>query len=204
MIEQLTLEYLQALAEPFPVECIEWKPGATNKDKSRALALAYVDSRYYQDRLNTVLGPAWGDSYQVQVMGQKVAVVATLTLAGVTRSDVGEENASDPNALTTAKAQAFKRACVAFGLGAHLYRLPRNWVAYDGQRKRFTDAALAELRHSLPGQQQAPSGLAYGNGVPLNGNPAERQAYRRYLDEVGKPPKDVESLRSWYAALAES
>jgi len=155
---ELTHETMAALAQPFPAEAIQWKPGATSGDKTRALALAYVDLRHYIDRLNEVAGPDWSDEYQVQDGGK--VVVCRLTVCGVTRSDVGEAPPNDENTATTALAQAFKRACVKFGLGAYLYRLPRLWVEYDPQKRRFTDGALARLQHAV----------SNGNGAGGNGN----------------------------------
>ncbi|MBN1660248.1 MAG: hypothetical protein JXA93_17755 [Anaerolineae bacterium] len=149
MQTRLTQQMMGALAEPFPPEAIQWKPGATNKDKTRGLALAYVDLRHYIDRLNEVAGGDWSDDYEVQEGGK--VVVCRLTIAGVTRSDVGEAPANDENTATTALAQAFKRACVKFGLGAFLYRLPRTWVEYDVQRKCFTKGALAQLYRAVAG-----------------------------------------------------
>lgn len=55
MDTQLTPEIITALVEPFPGQHIEWKPQATTKDKSRALAAAYVDPRRYQERLDKVV-----------------------------------------------------------------------------------------------------------------------------------------------------
>ena len=158
----LTLETMGALAEPFPTDAVQWKPGATNRDKTRGLALAYVDLRHYIDRLNEVAGPEWSDEYVVQEGGK--VVICTLTIAGVTRSDVGEAPPNDENTATTALAQAFKRACVKFGLGAYLYRLPRTWVEYDAQKKRFTDRALAQLQHAITSTQSTPSQLTVPSG----------------------------------------
>ena len=199
---ELTKEMMEGLAQPFPAEAIQWKPGATAKNQTRALALAYVDSRYYQDRLNEVVGPGWSDDHAVQLMGQKVVVVCTLNLCGVVRTDVGECELADPNAATTAKAQAFKRACAAFGLGAYLYRLPRMWVEYNAQHKRFSDAALARLQQvvSSGNRSQPPDDECYGDGSPLNGNAIEREAYYAYIEVTGIPPEDVSALRQWYAA----
>ncbi len=42
---------LEQLKAPFPIVAHYWKPGATTKDKKRALGLTYVDSRQYQTRL---------------------------------------------------------------------------------------------------------------------------------------------------------
>lgn len=149
MEPQLTREMMQALSQPFPAEAIQWKPGATNPDKTRGLALAYVDLRHYIDRLNEVAGPDWSDDYEVQEGGK--VVVCRLTLAGVTRSDVGEAAPNEENTATSALAQAFKRACVKFGLGAYLYRLPRTWVEYDAKRKCFTGTAIARLQQAVGG-----------------------------------------------------
>ena len=169
---KLTSEMMEALAQPFPAEAVAWKPGSTTKDKSRGLALAYVDSRHYQDRLNAICGPDWTDAYEVTSMGTKVVVVCQLTLCGTTRSDVGECDLSDPNAVTMAKAQSFKRSATAFGLGAYLYRLPRQWVEYDARRKRFTDSALAQLQ-SVVGGHGTPAKPTGGNRsqppAPTNG-----------------------------------
>jgi hypothetical protein len=56
---ELTKEMMEALAQPFPAEAIQWKPGATNRDKTRGLALAYADLRHSIDRLNEVAGSPW-------------------------------------------------------------------------------------------------------------------------------------------------
>lgn len=99
MEPRLTMEMMQALALPFEPEAIRWKPAATNADKTRALALPYVDSRWYLDRLDAVAGPDWSDDYKVQPSG--TVVLCRLTIAGVTRADVGEAEAGDQNTATS-------------------------------------------------------------------------------------------------------
>lgn len=139
-------QILDALQEPFPSDEVEFKPGATNKEKTKALALAYVDSRPYIQRLNQV-SPDWHDEYQITTLGDRVVVLCRLTIAGVTRTGDGECLLSggdegervEPNAVTTASAQAFKRACVKFGLGAYLYALPQVWCDYDAQKRKIVN-----------------------------------------------------------------
>jgi len=139
-------QILEALQEPFPSDEVEFKPGATNREKTKALALAYVDSRPYIQRLNQV-SPDWQDEYQVTTLGDRVVVVCRLTVAGITRTGDGECLLSggdegervEPNAVTTASAQAFKRACVKFGLGAYLYALPQVWCDYDAQKRKIVN-----------------------------------------------------------------
>jgi len=137
-------QILEALSEPFPSHEVEFKPGATNREKTKALALAYVDSRPYIQRLNLVC-PDWNDEYQVMMLPDRVVVLCRLTIAGVTRTGDGEcllnggeeGERAEPNAVTTASAQAFKRACVKFGLGAYLYALPQVWCDYDQAKRKI-------------------------------------------------------------------
>jgi hypothetical protein len=126
--QQLSLEAVfAALCAPFSPEVVELKPGAISEEKKRALALAYVDARHYQARLDAVVG---SDGWQVtyRPWGER-AVICGLSILGVTREDVGEAEKGDPNQATSAAMQAFKRACAAFGLGRYLYTdLPQLWV----------------------------------------------------------------------------
>src|SRR5271157_5205888 len=152
-------QILEALGEPFDPELIYWKPQATSKDKTKAVAAAYADPRAYSDRLNEVIGPdKWSTHYEVTTIAPiagpdpkdwknkftykgKVLVVATLTIEGVGHnSGTGESDAVDENAITSAEAQAFKRAATRFGLGRYLYDLPKNqWVPYDDSSRRITE-----------------------------------------------------------------
>ena len=142
----MTINY-PALVRPFPPDEIELRAGATSKDKTRALALAYADPRTYQDRLDEVVGiEQWSDDYvPVPTTASTVALLCRLTIAGVTKCDIGESPASDPNAWTVAAAQAFKRACAKFGIGRYLYHLPQVWLPYDERTKQITEQQQAVL-----------------------------------------------------------
>ena len=129
------------LARPFEIWQIELKPGALTSEKDRALALPYVDLRAYQDRLDEVVGIE-GWSVEYRQIGNS-AMVCRLTVLGHTREDVGEPSEDGGNPATEALAQAFKRACSAFGLGRYLYILPRLWADYDPRKKQFVDASKA-------------------------------------------------------------
>ena len=198
---RLTAEMMRSLGEPFTAEAVQWKPQVTNKDRTRALAVPYVDVRSYVDRLNEVVGADWSDDYEVVEAG--AVVLCRLTVGGVTRSDIGEADPEDQNTATSALAQAFKRACVKFGLGAYLYRMPRRWEEYDAQTRRFSDAALVRLRQLAGGSGSAREGRRprYGDGSPVGDNPAELQSYRAYLQATGKAPDSVQALREWATKL---
>lgn len=162
--EKKIQDILEKLQEPFDPDEIYWKPQATNSAKDKAIAAAYADPRAYQDRLNETVGPhRWSCHYEVSTIAPatdnyrgpdgkldwknkflykgKVMVVATVTIEGVGQnSGTGESDAVDENAITSAEAQAFKRAASRFGLGRYLYDLPKGqWVPYDDKSKRITE-----------------------------------------------------------------
>jgi hypothetical protein len=149
--QRLTLNDVHGkLCKPFARALVELKPGATTQDKTRALSMPFVDSRAYQTRLDRVVGPE-GWSVEYRPLSDR-AVLCRLTILGVTREDVGECNASDENAATSAVAQSFKRACSAFGLGRYLYSLPQIWAPYDAQKRQIVDVSgvVEQMYAKLP------------------------------------------------------
>jgi len=137
--EMFEKQVLDDLALPFGAAAIEWKCGARNREKTRGIALAYVDSRDYITRLNEVFGLGWEDTYTFTVAGNRLLCVCMLKVhlsdgQTITRTGDGECDLSDDNATTVASAQAFKRSCVKFGLGAFLYSIPQQWVALENER----------------------------------------------------------------------
>jgi hypothetical protein len=63
-------------------------------------------------------------------------VTCTVTIAGIgSHSGSGEEWADDQNAMTSAEAQAFKRACSCFGLGRYFYSFAEMWVELDEHKQ---------------------------------------------------------------------
>jgi len=144
---------LEQLSFPFPAKALQWRVGPCNRDKTRGVALAYVDSRDYIERLNAVLGLGWEDAYTFTVVGTRIVCKCELRLhlkggQSIVRTGDGDCELSDPNATTVASAQAFKRACVKFGLGAYLYALPLEWVALEGDK-------------NIPSEVQISLGAAY-------------------------------------------
>jgi hypothetical protein len=168
------------LNEPFDPADIKWKPQTVNYSKKTAMAIAHADPRAYTDRLNEVLGPdGWSQEFTFTVTpfvkfikgkkayketpatedktvaGNKVLCICRLTIPSVgTHSSTGDCDASDENAATSAEAQAFKRACVQFGLGRYLYDLPKITVPFDydkggfiaGQEPQLPDWAIPVTR----------------------------------------------------------
>lgn len=138
------------LAEPFDPSEIKWRVTHTTRDGSRGAVIAFADPRAYSDRLNHVFTPSgWTRTYEVNTVSSvtrmkkdkliqtgKVLVTCTVTIAGLgTHADSGEEWADEENAMTSAQAQAFKRACICFGLGRYLYKFAEMWVPLNEYRQ---------------------------------------------------------------------
>ena len=167
----------RGLAYPFEPPEIEWLALATYERDGNYFAKggAYADLRAYQRRLDEVCGRNW--TVRIKPLptppAGNIAVVASVTIYGRTLDDVGEADAKDPNAWTSAVAQAIKRACSAHEVGRYLYAQDAPWVPYDKQRKQITKEGLATLNKDYltwymqvtgqkkPGerqQQQTPTG----------------------------------------------
>lgn len=129
----------QALAAPFDLSEVKFKPQAVKGN--RALALAYVDVRAIMDRLDNVLGVEnWQDRYQL-LPDNSVMCRLRLRIGDrwITKSDVGgpSEQPDGGDRLKAAFSDALKRAAVKFGIGRYLYRLPQTWADYDPQKRQF-------------------------------------------------------------------
>jgi len=128
-----------ALARPFDLTEVKFKPQTVKNN--RALALAYVDARVIQDRLDDVLGvEGWQDEYQLLPDGS-VSCRLRLKLGPrwITKMDVGSpsEQPDGGDRLKAAFSDALKRAAVKFGIGRYLYRLPAMWGDYAPIKKIF-------------------------------------------------------------------
>src|SRR5262245_29923246 len=125
-VELLTRE----LSAPFDSKEVKFKPAVVTGN--RALALAYVDARVIQDRLDDVLGvTGWQDEYECLADGSVVCRLhLRLGTEWITKMDVGgpSEQPDEGDRRKAAFSDALKRAAVKFGVGRYLYRLPAQWV----------------------------------------------------------------------------
>jgi len=134
------LAIAEALSAPFEAKDIKFKPQMVRNN--RALAMAYIDARLIQDRLDGVLGVEnWQDNYEILADG---SVICRLKLKfgnrWITKTDVGSpsEQPDSGDRLKAAFSDALKRAAVKFGIGRYLYRLPPQWVDYDPEKKQLS------------------------------------------------------------------
>lgn len=124
------------LGAPFPPSQVSWRVGATSSDKSSGLALAYIDSRDVQERLDAVCGPGgWQDSYPHA--GQKTVCSIAIKIGDewITKSDGAGD--TDVEQEKGALSDAFKRAAVKWGVGRYLYGLGNTWAAIEPAGRSF-------------------------------------------------------------------
>jgi hypothetical protein len=195
---------MEALSAPFDLQEVRFKPAVISGN--RALALAYVDARAIQDRLDDVLGVlGWQDNYKCLEDG---SVVCRLRLRigneWVTKVDVGSpsDQGDAGDRRKAAFSDALKRAAVKFGIGRYLYRLPSQWVDYDSHKKQIvqppklpafaqpkkvaeTPPAKVEPKKNTAAEKDAPETFqlkkavahAAPANVPSNGLELQRRLY---------------------------
>ncbi len=181
----------RALAEPFNLTEVRFKPAVVSGN--RAMALAYVDARVIQDRLDAVLGvEGWQDEYECLSDG---SVLCRLRLRlgedWVTKMDVGgpSEQPDGGDRMKAAFSDALKRAAVKFGIGRYLYRLPAQWVDYDSQRKQFARTPTLPA-FALPQKPAAPKPVApKALPAPANETSSEPAPAKEAAAQLAEPKK---------------
>jgi hypothetical protein len=157
----------QALAAPFNPKAVKFKPAVVSGN--RAMAMAFVDARTVQDRLDEVVGvEGWQDDYEVLADGSVVCrLQVCLNGFWLTKVDVGSpsEQPDDGDKRKAAFSDALKRAAVKFGVGRYLYRLPAQWVDFDPKKKQFVKTP------TLPAfaQPARPKAQVVLHSLPANG-----------------------------------
>lgn len=170
-------DLLKALAAPFDPARISWRVGSTTKDKAKGMALAYIDSRDVQDRLDAVCGiGGWQCRYPhaekktVCDIGVKVGDEWVWKADGAGDSDVEAEKG--------ALSDAFKRAAVKWGIGRYLYDLESPWVALapKGSSYVIAEHEFARLQKLLPGSKAVVAKVEPLPDVDKQKNPPGRSA----------------------------
>ncbi len=177
---------MKALAAPFDLTEVKFKPAVVSGN--RALALAYVDARVIQDRLDEVLGvTGWQDDYECLPDGSVVCRLR-IRVGGewLTKVDVGgpSEQPDEGDRRKAAFSDALKRAAVKFGVGRYLYRLPSQWVDYDPQRRQFARTPLLP-DYALPARARAERAEPAPAPQPAKKAPAPKPAAAKSIKMTG-------------------
>jgi hypothetical protein len=134
---------IKDLHRPFDPENVSWRIGSITKDKTRGLALAYLDARDVMERLDEVCGPAnWqsdcydaGDGRLACKLGIRIDGEWVWKCDGAGGRESSERGLSENDVSKASFSDAFKRAAVLWGVGRYLYDLQSPWVAVDQYKK---------------------------------------------------------------------
>jgi len=159
------VEIRKGLGKPFTPDKIKRFAGAEIKQGANAgkcLWFPYVDARDVFDRLDEVVGPEnWSDASSI-VDATTKAVACTLSLFGVSKTDVGYPNAAadagnaQMEPLKAAYSDAVKRAAVRWGVGRHLYDMTPIMLPRGQRPKSAAAAANGDEGASPPAQPAQP------------------------------------------------
>lgn len=195
-----------ALSAPFEPKEIKFKPQMVKNN--RALAMAYIDARLIQDRLDEVVGVEnWEDMYKILTDGSVMCRLRVkLGDRWITKTDVGSpsEQPDVGDRLKAAFSDALKRAAVKFGIGRYLYRLPAQWVDYDSAKKQLTQ--LPQLpAFALPKAKAVPAKSPEPKPEPAKAETPKADAPKTEATKAALPANGQElhrRLRDYDARLA--
>ena len=125
---------LSALKAPFPVNAVSWRVGSTTADKSKGMALAFIDARDVMKRLDDVMGVDWQCEYVPMPNGTCCCRIG-LVIDGHWRwRSNGAVNLTESDKVDAKEmaekasySDAFKRAAVLWGVGQYLYDVASPW-----------------------------------------------------------------------------
>ena len=147
----------EKLKEKFPEKDLEFRVGATNSDKTMGLALAYVQARAIQNRLDEVVGfENWKVSYK-ELQGGFLCILSII----INNEWIEKEDGANVTEFESVKggiSNAFKRvASSGFGIGRYLYNARNSWypIKKQGSGYVFTETPKLQLNEEKQSTVQA-------------------------------------------------
>ena len=133
-------ELRQALTAPFPNGDIEWRVSATNKEKTKGLAVPYVTNRAIQNRLDDTVGiDGWHNEFKPWKDGKAqlcgISIYFHEQKQWLTKWDGADD--SDFESVKGGLSDSMKRAAVEWGIGRYLYGMTQVWVSIEQRGKGF-------------------------------------------------------------------
>lgn len=196
---------LADLKKPFDPAAISWRVGSTTKDKAKGMALAYIDARDVQDRLDAVCGVDGWQCRYVPMHDKKTVCEIGIKIgdAWIWKADGAGD--SDVEAEKGALSDAFKRAAVRWGIGRYLYDLESPWVELDTYEKNGTVFAkgikageFSKLRALLAWKSQPTPAPAPPKTIAADINDATAKARKWADDAIAAIKKmDAKALSNW-------
>ena len=198
-------ELHKRLSEPFAAADVEWRVTKTRNSNSEGLAVAFIDSRAIQNRLDDVVGPffwrtrfiPWHQyvprpgKYEDPSEAPKAPVSSQLCGLSIYHEERkewvekvdGAEN-TDIEAIKGGISDSFKRAAVLWSVGRYLYEIPAKWVSLDKYKQIARPAELTAYyteqlsKRGLCAAQNPDTGSAPSGVYAVRGlQPAPVQGY---------------------------
>lgn len=208
----MTIDFAR-LAAPFPPEQVSWRVGSTTQDKTKGMALAYIDSRDVMQRLDEVCGPAGWQCVYPHVAGKTVCNIGIkVGDEWVWKADGAGD--TDVEAEKGALSDAFKRAAVKWGIGRYLYDIDSPWVKLKAAGRSYVidDEDRPRLLRALAGSRPASSPATRQEARPAQAEASPDGIRARMLAELGKQTTadgvhnltNSERWKTAYAGLPEA
>lgn len=126
----------EQLEKPFLDDELEFRVGATTSDKTKGLALAYIQARAIQNRLDEVVGiENWRISYKEINGGFLAKLELKINNEWIAKEDGA--NVTDYEAIKGGISSAFKRAASVWGIGRYLYEIESQWLPIAQKGKAY-------------------------------------------------------------------
>lgn len=189
------MEILEKLKDKFADEDLEFRVGATNKDKTMGLALAYVQARAIQTRLDEVLGTdKWKVAYR-EITGGFICTLS-IFINGEWISKEDGANTTDFESIKGGISNAFKRvAASGFGIGRYLYNAKSRWyhIKQQGNGYIFIEEPKLELK-----DEDTKEKIKTSESISINFGKYKGQTLneiyekdRKYIDYLIDKSKDI-------------
>ena len=180
-------ELIARLREPFKANEIEWKLQRTTNDKTRGLAVAYIDSRAIQKRLDEVVGVFnWRNEY---TPWQTNAQLCGIAIYHEDRKEwiIKHDGSESPEFESTkgGLSNAFRRAAVTWGIGRFLYEIDGVWV--DVEQRGKSSAIKDDQYPKLESEYNKAVAKIFGTAPPAQSAPPAAPSYTPPQQQVSPP-----------------
>lgn len=134
------------LEEHFSEKELEYRVGATNSDKTKGLALVYVQARAIQNRLDEVVGIENWRVFYKEISG---GFIAKLELK-INNEWIAKEDGAgitDYEPIKGGISSAFKRVASVWGIGRYLYEVESQWLPIQQKGKNYVFKEIPKLNN---------------------------------------------------------
>lgn len=190
-------DLFDALCMPFAAEEIDWRVGSTTADKTKGMALAYLDARAVMDRLDAVCGAdGWQCNYTPGGVGSIVCNLGIRMPNGEWVWKADGAGATDVEGEKGMLSDALKRAAVRVGIGRYLYETDSPWVALESAGRSYKIVAT-ERKKLDEAHDRAASKVGWGGPTAV----ASYRFLLRVVQETVSQPSDAEAFSEKYKSM---